>query len=124
MTATDAGLREWAEGLPAHEAAVELLVGACNGALSDGPWVRTHDQGNTWFDPKVATAEAGYLGGGERRVLSIATSLVSDDHPVDLGDAIPGLDHDELRLVLNAFAHAGSAPSVYPGPCGDHHETC
>lgn len=124
MTVNDTGLREWALCLPAREAAVELLLGACHGALSDGPWIRTDNRGHTWFDPNVATAEAGYLSGGERRVLSIATSLVSNNYPVDLGDAITGLDLGELRLVLKAFAHAGDASSVFAGPEEDHHETC
>lgn len=122
MTVNDTGLREWALGLPAREAAVELLLSACHGALSDGPWIRTDDQCRTWFDPKVAKAEAGYLSGGERRVLSVATSLVSDNHLVDLGDAISGLDFDELRLVLNALAHAGGASNVFAEPGEDHHE--
>ncbi|WP_210602864.1 hypothetical protein [Brevibacterium oceani] len=116
-------LRKWADGSLPSEAAVELIVSALDGRVLDGPWIRTDKRGRTWFDPDVATAEAGYLSGGERRVLSVASSLVSDDHPVDLGDAIPGLDLDEIRLVLNALAHAGGLPSVFAEPEEDHHET-
>ncbi|WP_313420557.1 hypothetical protein [Brevibacterium casei] len=117
-------LRTWANGSRPAEAAVELIVSALDGRLLDGPWIRTDNRGRTWFDPHVATAEASYLSGGERRVLSVATSLVSDDHPVDLGDAIPGLDLDEIRLVLNALAHSGGLPSGFSGPGEDHHDSC
>ncbi|OYO00739.1 hypothetical protein CGZ95_08945 [Enemella evansiae] len=98
-------LRAWATGLRPAESAVELVVTALGGRLADGPWVRT-DSGRVWFDPDVAVADAGALSGGERRVLAVAASLVSDAHPVDLGDAITGLDPDAARLVLAALAHA------------------
>lgn len=124
MSNNIAELRRWANGSRPAEAAVELIVSALDGRLLDGPWIRTDDQGRTWFDPDTATAEAGYLSGGEQRVLSIATSLVSDDHPVDLGDAITGLDLGELRLVLKALAHAGGLSSVFAGPGEDHHDSC
>ena len=110
---TAESLRTWGNGSRPAEAAVELIVSAFDGQLLDGPWIRTDNRDRTWFDPNVATAEAGYLSGGERRMLSIATSLISDGHPVDLADAIPGLDHYEIRLVLNALAHAGGLPSVF-----------
>lgn len=117
-------LRTWANGSRPAEAAVKLIVSALDGRLLDGPWIRTDDQIRTWFDPVTATAEAGYLSGGEQRVLSVATSLVSDDHPVDLGDVITGLDLGELRLVLRALAHAGGLSSVFAGPGEDHHDSC
>lgn len=99
-------LRQWAHGLLTFEAAADLIVTGANGRLLDGPWIR-HDGNGTWFDADIAAAECGSLSGGERRVLEIATSLVSGDHPVDLGDAVTGLDRANLDLVLAALAHAG-----------------
>lgn len=106
QTTTAEDLRAWARGLLPLEAAVELLVTAVDGRLLTGPWVR-RDDGTCWFDPDIAAAECGALSGGERRLLAIAASLASSAHPVDLGDAITGLDPDALAAVLDALAHAG-----------------
>lgn len=107
MSAADA-LRSWAKGDSALEAAVEILVGSHqNGQLIDGPWVRRHASGGYWFDADVADIEGGYLSGGQRRVLAIASSLASSAHRVDLRNAITGLDPEALRLVLVALARAG-----------------
>ncbi|WP_432789359.1 hypothetical protein QYM46_13610 [Brevibacterium sp. K11IcPPYGO002] len=100
-------LRAWARGDLALEAAVELIATALDGRLLTGPWVRPDEAGRLWFDPAVAEAEQGHLSGGERRVLAIAMSLASSEHPVDLGDAIAGLDPDALDTVLDALALAG-----------------
>lgn len=100
-------LRCWARGDLALEAAVELFATALDGRLLAGPWLRQDQAGALWIDSAVAEAEQGHLSGGERRVLAIATSLASSDHPVDLSDAICGLDPDALDAVLEALAHAG-----------------
>lgn len=110
-------LREWARGDLALEAAVELLATVLGGRLLDGPWVRRNGAGGVWFDPDVAAAEAGVLSGGERRVLALAASLASDVHPVDLGDAIAGIDPDVLDAVLRALGHAGGHRA---GGVGEH----
>ncbi|MGW8483580.1 hypothetical protein ACWGJP_10600 [Microbacterium sp. NPDC055903] len=109
-----AALRAWAEGDLALEAAVALLIEGARGRLLDGPWVRRHVSGGVWFDADLAALEGGYLSGGERRLLAIASSLASSDHPVDLGDAITGLDPATLQLVLEVLAHAGSAATGWP----------
>lgn len=111
-----AALRRWARGLLPAEAAVELIIDAVGGRLRDGPWVRQDDLGRLYLDSAVAAAEGGGLSGGERRVLAIATSLLSGDHPVDLGDAVTGLDHDALECVLAALAHAGGHRSSADRP--------
>lgn len=100
-------LREWAHGDLALEAAVALLATPLGGRLLDGPWIRRSGTDGYWFDPDVAAAEAGVLSGGERRVLALTTSLMSPEHPVDLGDAITGLDPHVLDAVLRALGHAG-----------------
>jgi hypothetical protein len=100
-------LRGWARGDLALEAVAELLATALDGRLLDGPWIRRTGTGGFWFDPAVAAAEAGVLSGGEGRVLALATSLVTTEYPVDLGDAITGLDPHVLDAVLQALGHAG-----------------
>lgn len=106
MTTSANDLRAWARGLRPLEAAVELIATACGGVLLTGPWVRQDEHGRHWFDPEVAAAESGYLSGGERRVLEVAMSLASDQHPVDLSDAVTGLDRAGTQAVLTAVAHA------------------
>lgn len=111
------GLRRWARGLLPLEAAVLLIVSAADGRLLDGPWIRRGDHNHIWFDADLAAAEGGYLSGGEQRVLAIATSLASGDHPVDLGDAVTGVAPDTLWLVLDALAHA-SGQDALSHDCG------
>lgn len=115
LTTADA-LRAWARCDLALEAAVELLADAVGGRLLHGPWVCRDEHGLLWFDPDVAAAEGGYLSGGERRVLAIASSLASAEHPVDLNDAVTGIDREALRCVLKALAHAGCGAGVLEGP--------
>lgn len=115
LTTADA-LRAWARGLLTLEAAVELLADAVGGRLLHGPWVRRDEHGRHWFDPDVAAAESGYLSGGERRVLAIASSLASAEHPVDLNDAVTGIDGQALRCLLNALAHAGGVAGAIERP--------
>jgi hypothetical protein len=42
---------------------------------------------------------------GERRILLLAASIAGGI-PVSLGDTLPGIDHRNARLVINAIAHA------------------
>ena len=113
-------LRLWAQGLRPLEAAAWLLTHALGGRLLTGPWARETPAGLLRIDPDAAASESGHLSGGERRVLAIVTSLVSDRHPVDLGDAITGIDPTTAQLILTALGHAaglldaltGSAPAA------------
>ncbi|UGS28342.1 hypothetical protein K8F61_09375 [Microbacterium resistens] len=109
-----AALRAWARGDVALEAAVELLVRTLGGRLLDGPWIRRHASGGVWFDADLAGLDGGYLSGGERRILAVASSLASAAQPVDLRDAITGIDPAALKLVLDAQAHAGGATTRWP----------
>lgn len=100
-------LRAWARGRLPLEAAVELLATSCGGRLLTGPWTRRDGHGGHRFDVEAAAVEKGYLSGGERRVLEVAMSLTSSEHPADLSDVICGLDGGGLDSVLTAIAHAG-----------------
>lgn len=103
------GLRSWAEGMNTLTAAADLLI-RCGPPLLSGPWVeRDPDRGRYWFNTEVIANEAGYLSGGEARVLDIAALLANDDRPVALGDAVSGLDRHHLDLVLAAIAHASGS---------------
>lgn len=106
------GLRNWAEGTTCDMAGVELLIGFHHSHLVEGPWVRPTGAGSYWFDPEVAAAENGYLSGGEARVLSVAMSLVSSDHPVDLRDVLTGIDPKTFVLVTQAMGQAFGSNSV------------
>lgn len=105
-------LRAWAEGLRPLESAAWLLTHALRGSLLTGPWVRETPARLLYIDPDVAVSEGGYLSGGERRVLAIVTSLVSDSHPVDLGDAITGVDPSTAEQILAALTHAAGVVDV------------
>jgi hypothetical protein len=109
---TSAGLRAWARGIYPLEAGVELLIRTCGGrfASASQPWVRHgEDPGWWWVDVTLMNgANFGVLSGGEARMLRIAASLLGGG-PVDLHNAIPGLDRDHVQLVLAAVAHSGGS---------------
>ena len=104
-----AALRTWAKGILTLEAAVEALIAADRGRWVDPgqPWVRRAEPDGWWLDFDLMANELGPLSGGERRYLSLIASIASDDVNVPLGEAVTGLDHVHLRLVLDAIAHAG-----------------
>lgn len=107
-TTVDEGLRAWARGLYPTEAAVELLI---RGFGARGPWVKPSDDGRMfWIDTDVLVDRGvhGPHSGGERRVLSVVASLLGAE-PVDLSDALPGLDREKVALVLAAMAHAAGS---------------
>lgn len=103
-----AALREWAHGLYTTEAGVELLIRAWGGRLLSGPWISSDAaNGTVWFDTRKVR-EAGYLSGGERRLLDLAASITAD-RPVHLGDTLSGLERHATELVLAAVAHAAGS---------------
>ena len=112
-----AALRAHAEGLCAREAAVELLVGhqrwllredfveafvGLGGGVASGEAMAWVD-----WDGAVVAVDSGRLAcsGGEARVLRVAASLAGGV-PVDLGDAVGGLDRSTAMLVAAAALHA------------------
>lgn len=113
-----AALRHQARGLHCLQAAAELLIThqswlhridfttqfihSYNG-LINGPATATID-----WAKAITALQAGQLpcSGGEHRILRIAASL-ADGIPVDLQDALTGLDATNLDLVAAAILHAG-----------------
>ena len=112
-----AALRAWAKGLFSTEAAVELLIG-------HGSWLYREDfleiavefgQGITSgvvlaavdFEAASRALGAGALpcSGGEGRVLRIAASIAGGV-PVDLREAVTGLDENNAMLAAAAVLHA------------------
>lgn len=109
---TVAGLRAWASGAYAEEAAVELLARAFAGRFASPvwPWVRRCDRpGWFWIDPDAIWTGAGALSGGERRLLSVVAALVGGQPLTDVGGVLAGMDRRNLALVLAAFAHAAGS---------------
>ena len=106
------GLRRWARGAYAEEAAVELLVRSFGGRFcSTGyRWVRRCDRpGWFWLDGEPLIHDTGALSGGEQRLLAVAGALVSGLAITDLPGITSGLDRTNLGLVLAALAHAGGS---------------
>jgi hypothetical protein len=120
MTTDDlaAALRACAAGLYPLEAGVALLAG--NGtflrrddftsrfittgtSISDGTTVMAAID----WDAAIAALHAGELpcSGGERRVLKLSSSLASGI-PVDLRDAVTGLDDGNIARLVTAILHA------------------
>jgi len=112
-----AALRAWAKGLFSTEAAVELLIGHRS-------WLYREDfreiavefgQGITSgavmasvdFEEAAHALGAGMLpcSGGEGRVLRIAASI-AEGVPVDLREAVTGLDENNAALAAAAVLHA------------------
>lgn len=100
-------LRAWAKGIYTVEAGVELLARTVP-KLLNGPWVKQTEDG-WWFDAASVDENSGYLSGGERRVLRLAASLVSNEYLVPLSDVVSGLDREVTAVMLAAMAHAAGA---------------
>ncbi len=127
MTANDLSADELAEallrgasGMYTCEASIRLLLahGVWPVRLAAAEFVELSDEDEP-EEPRyawvgwcyaVAALEAGTLtGGSDNRVLRIAASLSELGVPVDLADAVTGLDRHNLALVLAAVSHANGA---------------
>ena len=107
---TVGGLRDWARGMYATEAAVELLARAFSGRFASAgqPWIR-HRPGGYWLDVDALAEHMSGLSGGEERVLTVVGALVSDEPLPDLAGILAGVDRDNLTLILAAFSHAAGS---------------
>lgn len=105
-----AALRAGAEGLYALEAATGLIIAHRTWlARDDFTSFIQHGPGTAAIDWEAAVAalQAGGLpsSGGERRMLRLAASLAGQA-PVNLGEAIPGIDDRNVRLLVKGVLHA------------------
>lgn len=104
---TQEAVRDWARGMYALEAGVELLIRA--GRVFEGaPWVVRESAHRTYIDVSALEEHMGAWSGGEQRLARIAASLLGGN-PVDLAEDIPGLDRAGVELVLAAIAHASGS---------------
>jgi hypothetical protein len=122
---TTANPRRLADALRAGARGIHLLE-AGTGLLADcGSWLHRGDFTSrfitsgtsisdgvtllaaTNWEAAVAALHAGELpaSGGERRMLLLAASIAAGT-PVNLNDALPGIDRRNAGLVLSAIAHA------------------
>ena len=104
----ESAVRAWAKGLYPSEAGVELLIRQGKAIYARAPWIAQHGD-YAVIDVNKLVYEAGAWSGSERRVVAIAASLLSSEHPVNLEDAVSGLDRVNLQLVLAAIAHANGS---------------
>lgn len=113
-----AALRDHARGLLAAEAAVELLIAHrlwlrrsdfVDGHVDTAPAVGNHtSMACIDWAGAITALDTGTLvcSSGEGRMLRISASL-AEGIPVDLRDALTGLDADNLDLVIQAVLHTG-----------------
>lgn len=114
MTSIEEATRAWAKGIYPIEAGVELLIRHGKAIYENAPWLEeTESLGAD--RPRMAAVDverllehAGAWSGSERRIVRIAASLI-DGTPVDLNEALPGLDRTNLAHVLAAIAHANGS---------------
>jgi hypothetical protein len=112
-----AAIRAWAKGLLCLEAAVELLIGHRSWLSREDFLAIAVESGQEVFSGREMAAvdfgaaagalEAGVLpcSGGEGRVLRIAASIAGG-LPVDLREAVTGLDENNAVLAAAAVLHA------------------
>ena len=110
-------MRAWAKGLLCAEAAVELLIGHrwwlhrtdfASVAVEPGRNVFTGTAvAAVDFEAAVAALDRGVLpcSHGEGQVLRVAASLAAGV-PVDLRDAMTGLDYGTACLIARVACHA------------------
>lgn len=119
-------VRAGAAGLYSLEAACDLIIGtgwlhrddfssfvSTVTSITDGVTELAHIDWQALIDSR----DAGLLpcGSAENRLLRLAASIAAGI-PVDLNDALCGLDHSSIALVVRAVRHAnGDRPSDYDG---------
>ncbi len=124
MTADDltAALRACAAGLYPLEAGVALLISNGTFLRRDDFTGRFIDHGTSngipmaaidWDSAAIALTSGGLpCSGGERRLLMLSASLAGGI-PVDLRDAVTGLDDDNIARLVTAILHAaGKRPGT------------
>ena len=111
-----AALRASAAGFYPFEAACELLIATCWPPRGDfAPFITVGVSISDGITPMAAVDWAGAISaldagllpcsGSERRLLRLAASL-GEGVPVDLQDAVTGLDKANITHVTTAICHA------------------
>jgi len=121
---TDA-VRAGAAGLYSLEAACDLVISS--GWLHRDDFTRfvstvtsissVTELAHIDWQSVISSRDAGLLpcGSGENRILRLAASIAAGI-PVDLNDALSGLDQSSITLVVRAVRHAnGQRPADFPG---------
>lgn len=120
--ALSAALRAHARGLYYLEAAAELLINHQSwlhrddftAFISTGPGLLTDAElAHVDWQAAITALNTGELpcSGGENRMLRLAASL-ADGTPVDLRDALTGIDTDNITLMTKAVLHtSGHRPT-------------
>jgi hypothetical protein len=123
-------LRVWAKGQFSTEAAVELLIGHRSWLFREDFLAVAVESGWEVFSGREMAAvdfaaaasalEAGVLpcSGGEGRVLRIAASI-AEGVPVDLREAVTGLDEDNAVLAAAAVLRAAGHRDLRAGLEGE-----
>jgi len=115
--ATTAALRACAAGRYPDEAGTELLI-SHGGFLRRSDFTPFVDTFTSFSDGVTPMAQINWdalhgalhdgqlpLCGGERRILELASSIAAG-FPVCLRNTLPGLDNQNLQLVITAIRHA------------------
>ena len=133
MTSTQPRQPGLADAVRASAAGLYSLEAACELVISTG-WLRRDDftrfisTGTSLTDgvtelacidwqSAITSREAGLLpcSSGENRILRLAASIAAGI-PVDLNDALSGLDQTSIALVVRAVRHAnGQRPADFAG---------
>ena len=112
-----AALRAHAAGLHPEEAGTELLIGHGGilprddfaGFVHTGTSISDGTTLMAWIDWDAALSALHHgqipLCGGEQRILQLAASL-AEGLPISLRDTIPGLDNQNLKLLITAIRQA------------------
>jgi len=119
-------VRAGAAGLYSLEAACELVIGSgwlhrddfdsfvsTVTSITDGGTELAHID----WQAVISSRDAGLLpcGSGENRILRLAASIAAGI-PVDLNDALCGLDQASISLIVRAVRHAnGQRPADFAG---------
>ena len=119
-------VRAGAAGLCSLEAACDLVIGggwlhrddfscfvSTVTSITDGVTELAHID----WQAVISSHDAGLLpcGSGENRILRLAASIAAGI-PVDLNEALCGLDHSSIALVVRAVRHAnGQRPADFGG---------
>ena len=106
-------IRAQAEGLYPTEAAAHLITEALSGRLLEKLDPAVHEvpeRGFAYIDWDHALDLAAPFSSGERRIINLAASLFTGQHPIDAQDTFTGLDNGNSRVALEAIAHSLNYP--------------